>query len=258
MRNVTLLVALVVVIGVPRSAYSQGVEVKPGDSRVHGEHLQAFTNQWKMKVVRPDGSVLEDAGSWTDELSATTIEGRSCWKRSQAATFKRKTGEVAATTSTVNIFDAKTMAPVLREFERHVAGGDDSKVRIEFRGRSMKIESTTNSKTEVREVATTEAFDFYGGVYALLWAALPLKQDFAATFPSYTEDEKPELVQQVSYKVIGREKIEAGKAGKQETWIVDCDSAIGHLKYWISGTAPYIVRMDFTDKENRLWTLTKV
>jgi len=85
-----------------------------------------------------------------------------------------------------------------------------------------------------------------------------LKQDFAATFPSYTEDEKPELVQQVSYKVIGREKIEAGKAGKQETWIVDCDSAIGHLKYWISGTAPYIVRMDFTDKENRLWTLTKV
>src|SRR5437879_6537660 len=92
----------------------------------HGEHLQAFTNQWKMKVVRPDGSVLEDAGSWTDELSATTIEGRSCWKRSQAATFKHKTGEVAATTSTVNIFDAKTMAPVLREFERHVAGGDDS------------------------------------------------------------------------------------------------------------------------------------
>src|SRR5204862_173809 len=87
-----------------------GPGANQGDSRVDGEHLQAFTNQWKMKVVRHDGSVLEDAGSWTDELSATTIEGRRCWKRSQAATFKRKTGEVAATTSTVNIFDAKTTA----------------------------------------------------------------------------------------------------------------------------------------------------
>src|SRR5256885_10298631 len=113
MRNVTLLVALVVVIGVPRSAYSQGVEVKPGDSRVHGEHLQAFTNQWKMKVVRPDGSVLEDAGSWTDVLSATTILVRSCWKRTQAAMSNRKTSQSCCTTCSVKIIDVIAIAPVL-------------------------------------------------------------------------------------------------------------------------------------------------
>src|SRR5256885_1603216 len=80
----------------------------------------------------------------------------------------------------------------------------------------------------------------------------------ASIFPSYSEDEKPELVQRVRYKGIGRGKKEAGKAGKKGTWMGDCDSTIGHLKYWISETAPYIVRMDFTDKESRLWTLTKV
>jgi hypothetical protein len=234
----------------------QTIEIRPGDSRVHGERLRPFTNQWKMKVVRADGSVFEDAGIWTDQLEATLVEGRHCWKRVQLATFKRKTGEIAATTRTVNVFDAQSMAPISREFERHIAGGEDSKLKITFHGNSMKVEKTEKGKTEVREVATTEAFDFYGGVYALLWVALPLQQDFVAAFPSYTEEEQPELVQQVPYKVTGRETMDGGKVGKRETWIVESDSAIGYLKYWISGGAPYIIRMDFKDKSGATWILT--
>jgi hypothetical protein len=235
---------------------SQTVELKSGDPRIHGEHLQPFTNQWKMKVVGPDGTALEDAGTWTDQLESASVDGRSCWKRTQSATFKRKTGEIAATTRTVNVFDAKTLAPISREFERHMVGGEDSKLTITLHGNSMKIENTEKGKTETREVPTTEAFDFYGGVYALLWVALPLQQDFTATFPSYTEDEHPEAVQQVTYKITGRESMEAGSTGKRDTWIIESDTSIGYLKYWISENPPYIIRMDYKDKTGAKWTLT--
>jgi len=240
----------------PSLAAPQTIELKPGDARLRGELLQPYTNQWKMRVIRSDGSMVQDAGTWTDQLEKTPIDGRPCWKRTQSATFKRKTGEIAASTRTVNVFDAKTLAPLYREFERHIVGGDDAKLEITFRGSSMKIEATAKGKSEVREVRTSEAFDFFGGVYALLWVALPLKRNFAATFPSYTEEGHPEIVQQVTYKVTARELAEAGTAGKVETWVVECDTAIGFLRYWISENAPYIIRMDYRDKSGATWTLS--
>src|SRR5215813_13651607 len=254
MRNPIFPVALwSVLLGI---AAVQTQEIKVGDSQVHGERLQPYTNQWHMKVVRPDGNVLEDAGTWTDQLEAVSMDGKTCWKRTQSAAFKRKTGQVAATTKTVNVFEAKTMAPVSREFERHIAGGDDSKLKITFQRNSMTVESTEKGKSEVHEFATSNAYDFYGGVYALLWVALPLKLDFSATFPSYTEDEHPELVQQVTYKVTGRESLETKNAKKADTWLIESDTSIGYLKYWISEKPPYILRMDFRDKTGAMWTLT--
>jgi len=254
MRNRIFAVALW--FALPFFVAAQTQEIKVGDSEVHGERLRPYTNQWQMKVVRPEGSVLEDAGTWTDQLEAVSIDGKQCWKRTQSATFKRKTGEVAATTKTVNVFEAKTMAPVSREFDRHIAGGDDSKLKITFNGTSMKVENSEKGKTEVHEIATSNAYDFYGGVYALLWVALPLKPDFSATFPSYTEDEHPELVQQVTYKVTGRESLETKNAKKADTWLIESDTSIGYLKYWITEKPPYILRMDFKDKTGAMWTLT--
>jgi len=254
MRNCNFALGFLLLL--PGIAAAQTQEIKVGDSQVHGERLQPYTNQWQMKVTRPDGTVQEDAGTWNDQLEAVSIDGKECWKRTQSAAFKRKTGEVAATTKTVNVFDAKTMVPISREFERHIIGGDDSKLKISFRGDSMKVESIEKGKSEVHEIATSNAYDFYGGVYALLWVALPLKPNFSATLPSYTEDEHPELVQQVTYKITGREVLQTESTRKVETWVIESDTSIGFLKYWITEKAPYILRMDFKDKTGALWTLT--
>jgi len=254
MRNRIFAVALW--FALPGITAAQTQEIKVGDSQVHGERLQPYTNQWQMKVVKPDGTILEDAGTWTDQLEAVSIDGKQCWKRTQSATFKRKTGEVAATTKTVNVFDVKTMAPVSREFERHIAGGDDSKSKITFHHNSMMVENTEKGKSEVHEVGTSSAYDFYGGVYALLWVAIPLKPNFSASFPSYTEDEHPELVQQVTYKITGQDNLETKNARKVDTWLIESDTSIGYLKYWISEKPPYILRMDFKDKTGAMWTLT--
>jgi len=231
------------------------VVVSVGDASVRGDRLQPFKNKWHMSVTTADGKVLDDAGSWTDEMEAITVEGRACWKRTQVATYKARNGEVKATSKTVNTFDRRTLAPLRREFEKRVAGSENMRTSISFSETSLRIESTEQGNAEVKDLPASPAFDFYGGVYAVLWAALPLKQGFVATFPSYTEDEHPEQVRQVTYKVTGREKIDAGPRGQVNAWIVESDTMIGYLKYWISEDAPYIIRMDFKQKHGALWVL---
>jgi len=231
------------------------VVVSVGDASVRGDRLQPFKNKWHMSVTTADGKVLEDAGTWTDQLETVAVDGRACWKRTQIATYKARNGEVRATSKTVNAFDRRTLAPVYREFEKRVAGNENTRTKISFGESSLRIESTEQGNTEVKDLPVSPAFDFYGGVYAMLWVALPLKQGFTATFPSYTEDEHPEQVQQVTYKVTGRESIDAGPRGKVNAWIVESNTMIGSLKYWISEDAPYIIRMDFRQKNGALWVL---
>ena len=121
---------------------TQPVALSVGDTLVRGDKLQPFKNQWHMSVTTAEGKVLEDAGTWTDEMVAVTVEGRACWKRVQVATYKAKNGEVRATSKTVNTFDRRTLAPVYREFEKRVAGNENTRVKISFREKSLKIEST--------------------------------------------------------------------------------------------------------------------
>ena len=236
----------------------KAVAVSVGDASVRGDRLQPFKNQWHMSVTTADGKVLDDAGTWTDEMEAVTVEGRACWKRTQVATYKARNGEVRATSKTVNTFDRRTLAPVYREFEKRVAGNENTRTKISFSEKSLRIESTEQGNTEVKDLPASPAFDFYGGVYAMLWVALPLKHGFTATFPSYTEDEHPEQVRQVTYRVTGRESIDAGPRRKVNAWIVESDTMIGSLKYWISEDAPYIIRMDFKQKNGALWVLKMV
>lgn len=237
------------------SALAQ-VKVAVGDALVNGGRLQPFKNEWGMKVIKPDGTVLPNVGTWTDEMEAVEVGERPCWKRTQHATYKRQNGEVAMTNTTVNVFDRKTFAPVSREFGKRENKGESSGTKITFGEHSMKVENTENGKTEVKELPASYAFDFYGGIYAVLWAALPLRDGFSATFPSYAEDEHPEVVTPVTYKVVGHETTEAGARGKVDAWVVESDGTIGHLKYWVSKDAPYVIRMDYTQKNGALWVLT--
>jgi hypothetical protein len=258
MRKRFLLFVCGLALFAPASMRSQIIQTKPGDANVHGENLQPYTNEWHMKLTRADGTTLQDAGTWTDQLEPVESNGRLCWKRTQRATFKKSTGEIAATNQTVNIFDRKTFEPISREFSLHPVGGADSGLKITFAGKSMKVESTKDGKTETREVVTTPAFDFYGGVYALLWAALPLQEGFTATLPSYTEDEHPEIVTLVTHKVMGQETASAGKRGTVKAWVIESDTMIGILKYWVSEKEPYIIRMDYKSKDGATWVLTMI
>lgn len=229
--------------------------INVGDSIVDGLKLQPYSNQWAMTRTSSDGTVLVDAGTWKDEITLVTMNGKSCLQRTQSASFKKGNGEIAAVTRNVNIFERVTLAPLLRIYEKHVAGGKDSKVTIKFKANSMTIETIENGTTQTREVPTSIAFDFYGGVYAVLWAALPLKEGFSATYPSYLEDEHPETISWVTMKVTGSEMIQTGPDKKRMALTVESDTLLGFLKYWITDERPYIMRMDFTQPDGTLWQL---
>ncbi|HTS13698.1 MAG TPA: hypothetical protein VMH00_16380 [Candidatus Limnocylindrales bacterium] len=232
-----------------------GLRINVGDASVNGVRVQPYTNQWRMTRTLPNGQVLEDAGTWNDELTVVTMEGKDCLQRTQTAAFRGSDGETKATTRNVNVFDRKTFAPLLRIYEKHVAGGEDSKLTIRFGTKSMRIETVENRKMETREAPTGAAFDFYGGVYAVLWAALPLKQGFSASYPSYAEGDHPETISWVTMRVTGAEDVEAGPNKRVRAWVVESDTDIGKLKYWVSDAPPYIIRMDFKQPDGTAWLL---
>ena len=234
------------------------LKVAVGDPIVNGARLQPYENQWSMSMVKPDGTVIADAGNWKDELKAVQIDGKVALQRTQQATFKNRKGEVAATTKTVNVFDARTMAPVSRAFEKHLDGGSDSSLSIRFSPDSLRLERVDGGKAEVKNLPTTMAFDFYGGIYAVLWAAMPLKQGFSVTYPSYGEDEHPEKVSWVVATVTASEALDAGSKGRVKAWVVESDTDIGKLKYWVSPESPYILRMDYRQQDGTLWVLKMI
>jgi hypothetical protein len=253
-----MLIAAILISSHAFAQQSGPLKVTVGDPIVNGARLRPYQNQWRMSVVKADGSVIQDAGNWTDELKVVQIDGKFALQRTQLATFKKRTGEVAATTRTVNVFECKTLAPLLRAFERHLSGGGDSSVSIKFGAGSIRLERVEDGKAEISDLPATTAFDFYGGIYALLWASMPLKEGFSVTYPSYAEQEHPEKVSWVIATVTGLESVDAGSKGRVKAWVVESDTDIGKLKYWVGQKPPYIIRMDYRQKDGTLWMLKMI
>jgi hypothetical protein len=229
------------------------VNVKVGDAIVSAERLQPYKNLWQMSITKPDGTVA-DAGDWSDQLEAVTMDGKSCLKRTQVARFKKKDGSVAVTNTTVNVFEKKTFAPVLRTFESHGGPNGDSQVKIKFTPHSMTIDSVNGGKSETKEVPLkSQAFDFNGGLYAVLWSGFPLKPGFSATFPSFGEND-PAAITDVTFKVTGSEIADAGPKGKLETLVVETPNDESPMKFWLSKEAPYVIRLEFKQSNGTLWT----
>jgi hypothetical protein len=250
-------ITLVLAVNTPVDDHPGTVKTPVGSVIVNGESLKPFENSWRMQLTKKDGTINSDAGLWKDRFEVIDIDGKEYGVRIQDATFKGKNGAIAATTRTINVFERRTMAPVTRWYERHVIGREDSSVHIAFKQGWVSLKSRTGDKVRRKHIAVDQAFDFDGGLYALLWSAFPLKVGFAASLPSYAEDEHPEQVTWHTFRVTGRQRIEAGSQGPRDCWIVEGDSGSGPLKYWLSTDTPYIIRLQYEQPTNGAkWLLT--
>ncbi len=231
------------------AAQTQPRKVMVGDGTVDGKHFKPYKNQWRVSVSTPAGKHDPDAALWTDQLESVYLNGCQCLQRTQVATF-HKDGQDVGRTTTINVFDPETMAPVSRSFTRQaVKTGADDSTKIQFRGSELHSVHTTEGKSESRDVQLeTPAFDFYGGLYGLLLAAMPLKTGFSASIPSVDEDSP--TVSWLSFKVVAQQSIDAGSMGKVSAWVVEADSSLGPMKFWLSKDAPYILRLEYVAKDN--------
>lgn len=251
------LALFLVLPGVLMADAAPPVRTPVGDSLLDGARLQPYANQWNMDMTK-DGVENPHAGIWKDKLELVQFAGRDCWKRTQDATFTKKDGSVAANNITTNIFDRKTMAPLYREFRSTRPGQPAQDVRITMSGGAMQIESTSAGNTTRRKVKVQPAFDYDGGLYAVLWSAYPLKPGFSASFPSYSEGSAPETVSWRNFKVTGHESIQEPGLGTVDALVVEGDSESGPLKYWLITKPPFVLRMDYQAGNGVHWLLDMV
>lgn len=210
-----------------------------------GSFLQPYKNAWKVTVVLPTGASRE-MGTWTDQLEKTKSGEQELLKRTQISKLAN------SSSLTVNVFDPKKMSPVSSDL-RDLLGTDF--MHRNFSGNSVR--SVSMSGPDAVEVASNETkfdvpvVDFYGGMYGLLLASLPLREGYRGRLPSVAEFE--DKLQWVDFNVVGQEEINAGMQ-KINTWHVEAETAQGPMKFWLTKQPPYIIQLKFTGAKGNTWT----
>jgi hypothetical protein len=93
------------------------VRIKLGDPIVDGSILKPYKNVWKVVYAFP-GKEPFLVGTWSDDVSEVTVNGRHLLKRTQVANYAKYN----IVTTNIDVFDPKTMAPIYTDFKRSDTG----------------------------------------------------------------------------------------------------------------------------------------
>ena len=214
------------------------VRVKLGDSIADGSILKPYKNAWKIVYAFP-GKEPFLMGTWSDEVSKVEINGRHLFKRTQVANYAKYN----IISTTINVFDPKTMAPVYSEFKRSDTG---ESVRRDFEGAVVKYNRATspdaNHPKNGQVKMEQPIFDYHGGMYGLLLATFPLRDGFTATLPTLAEER--DAFEWTTFKVGKQELVEAGPGKQVMAWPVEVDEADrDHSIFWLTKEAPYVIKL---------------
>jgi hypothetical protein len=223
------------------------IKVRVGDPMVKGSFIQPYKNVWRLTYSKP-GREPVDAAIWSDEVEVLQADGRLLLKRTQIAKYNKRD----ITTTTINVFDPRTMAPISREFRRN----DGTFNHIDFDGTSIKYRRVGSPGGDVEQGDVhfeAPVFDFFGGLYGLLLTTFPLKSGFTASLPSL--DENTDSIRWATFRVIGEEMVEAGSGGKVKAWVVETDDN-GPMTFWLTKQAPYVIKLVYVNRSGITATYT--
>jgi len=237
----SLLVLMVSTLALAQStpAAQETRKLEVGDPAVDGTFLKPYKNAWKVVYAFP-GKEPFLVGMWTDELKDETVGGRKLLKRMQTADYAK----YGLMTTYVNVFDPKTMAPVMQEFKRSDTG---EFAHREFERATVKYnrKSTEQAAPDIGELKLqTPIFDYNGGMFGVLLAALPLQEGLKGTLPTLSED-RDEL-EWVTFSVGKQELVEAGPGKQVMAWPVDTVANYAnqsHSIFWVTKEAPYVIKL---------------
>jgi hypothetical protein len=221
----------------------QGATVHVGDGTLTGDFLQPYNNAWFYTAKMADGTVHPE-GIWTDHMQWTDVGGRRVMLRLQGITFVN-----GLSASTINVFDPKTLAPI--KTEKHNIDG--TIFRRTFDGPHITSVTLKNAsdKTAPKSTDLPEAvFDFNGGLYGILLAALPMKAGFAGSLPAVADFD--DVLSVENFHVLREEPVRAGSHGMVKSWVVESvKSGNYRMTFWITKAPPYIIRLVYDDLENK-------
>ena len=224
-----------------------------GDPAVDGTRIVPYVTEWNVTITTPDGRTA-DGGVWRDRVRLVDYKGRKVLLREQIQdTPPPRTSEL------ISVWvDPATLRPIASQTQ--VAGG--AWYRSEFAGESMTTAEVEPEKelalvTHTRKLERAP-FDFYGGLFGILLAAMPLEAGHSYTFPAYNENDEPPLVTMTTADVVREETIDSGYLGRLKVKVVRLN-AIHDVQYtfWIADTAPYIIKLELKGPRGGklTWTL---
>jgi hypothetical protein len=227
------------------------VTLRPGDARVDGLVLKPYRNAWRFTYRKP-GAKAVDMGLWTDDLRETRWRGRRVMVRTQEARYNKR----GVRTTTVNVFDPKTLAPLAMDWKLDEGNFNHR----EFEGAQVRFRRLTTPPGGVLQegTATLEAapFDFLGGMYGLVAVALPLRPGFTAKIPSI--DEREEVLRWVDLTVRGKGRVAAGRNRTVSAWLVEARTPDGPMTFWLTKDPPYVIKLVFNAAGGVVWTYDMV
>ena len=220
-------------------AQSPAETILPGDSRVDGSFIKTAKNAWKMTGTSPAGR-RTDGGIWSDSIEVIDRAGTAIIRRTQV-----DSGPEGATT-----FVTETVRDTLKPIRAEVttAAGlhrvwsftaDHVHSTIEMPAHGDKPAQTKENDVSIDQ----PVFDFDGGMFGLLIAGFPLKENFSARFPVF---DPRTGVAWASYTVIGRERVPAGKRRTVDAWIVEVKDPVrvARMIFALKKEPPYVIRLE--------------
>lgn len=252
----TLCVVLLVVAAMGRA--DPPVTVHVGDPVVDGSILEPYQNEWTFSYQNPGEDPVR-AGRWTDDLQRKIVSGRSVMVRTQVALYDKRDLKVV----TVNTFEAKTMAPISMDWS--MASGrlgfnhrefSGAHVKFRRRPRIRKMGDEPGQLTEGEATLEVPPFDFFGGMYGLLLAALPLREGLSIRLPAIEEDK--EALSWVEVHVQGQSSVAAGKGRTVNAWVVNAQTHDGPMTFWLIRKPPYIIKLEFRPVDGPAWVYSMV
>ncbi len=204
-----------------------------------------WSNRWRITYQLPDGREVPGGATrvalWYDSVGLVTEGGRQLLHRRQVLYNPANT----LLETIDNWVDPHTLAPV-RTQTRYPASGVS--LRTYDGAHVTGSDPDTSAADGVRRINVTLAqapFDFFGGLYDVLIAALPLRAGYVARIPAdYSGAPGGAALQWVTLRVLGREQLAAYSGGPASVWHVETGATpMGRFAFWVTEQPPHLVRM---------------
>lgn len=204
--------------------------------------LEPFSGAWRIVEIAPDGTrkIVEES---TDRLERAAVDGRDVWRQVQ-----HETAGNSGISDVVVLTDARSFEPLLSEW-RDTRDGSFRTVRHSGTVAELSCgghlcppdlipppSGPAKRRTEMAE----QAFDYWGGSYGLLFATLPLAEDYSAMVPVF---HPMRGLIRLKVEVTGIESVGAG--GGRTVSAFRVVTPLTGWVYHISLKPPYWLRLEY-------------
>lgn len=220
------------------TAQRDTVIVTPGGNHMDGSFIENYTNKWKVTYQTANGQSTPNK-FWTDYGQIITIRGKEYFHRVQD--LYSPTWELQDTW--INMTERKSLTPV--SFTTISPQGKFAHYEfneLAVNGKSNGLPAN-DEVSEVSQVLEAEVFDW--NLYGMLLVGLPMKKGQVYKLPFF--DTTSKSLKWLSAFIEKKESIKLPNGEKIEVWKVVTDQT---LTFWISKSAPYIIRLELYLQDN--------